>query len=103
MAVSFPTSILYESGCTSLIVFSVAWSKKHPNSMFHQKESWYSDISPLPQFASNDAGKFLLSAQRFRCTAYTDDASKDSTFYVGKLRSNFLRTKFTCTAPKCWC
>ncbi|XP_022864658.1 tubby-like F-box protein 3 isoform X2 [Olea europaea var. sylvestris] len=53
--------------------------------------------------ASNDDGKFLLSAQRFRCTAYTeyiisliaDDASKDSTFYVGKLRSNFLRTKFT--------
>ncbi|CAI9781131.1 unnamed protein product [Fraxinus pennsylvanica] len=53
--------------------------------------------------AANDDGKFLLSAQRCRYTTYTEylislnakDASKDSTFYVGKLRSNFLGTKFT--------
>ncbi|KAL2535580.1 Tubby-like F-box protein 3 [Forsythia ovata] len=53
--------------------------------------------------ASNDDGKFLLSAQRCRYPTHTDyiislnadDVSKDSTFYVGKLRSNFLGTKFT--------
>lgn len=53
--------------------------------------------------AANDHGKFLLSAQRCRYATYTEylislnakDASKDSTFYVGKLRSNFLGTKFT--------
>ncbi|XP_010507835.1 PREDICTED: tubby-like F-box protein 3 isoform X1 [Camelina sativa] len=53
--------------------------------------------------ASNDDGKFLLAAKRFRrptCTDYIislncDDVSRGSTTYIGKLRSNFLGTKFT--------
>ncbi|KAJ0597814.1 putative transcription factor TUBBY family [Helianthus annuus] len=52
--------------------------------------------------ASNDDGKFLFAAKRFRrtiCTDYiislnADDISKGSSGYVGKLRSNFLGTKF---------
>ncbi|XP_052190797.1 tubby-like F-box protein 3 [Diospyros lotus] len=47
-------------------------------------------------------GKFLLAARKFRrptCTDYNislhiDDMSKGSSTYVGKLRSNFLGTKF---------
>ncbi|KAG2309751.1 hypothetical protein Bca52824_029499 [Brassica carinata] len=57
----------------------------------------------LNQAASNDDGKFLLAAKRFRrptCTDYvislnSDDVSRGSTSYIGKLRSNFLGTKFT--------
>ncbi|CAH8354915.1 unnamed protein product [Eruca vesicaria subsp. sativa] len=57
----------------------------------------------LNQAASNDEGKFLLAAKRFRrptCTDYiislnSDDVSRGSTSYIGKLRSNFLGTKFT--------
>ncbi|TXG63521.1 hypothetical protein EZV62_010515 [Acer yangbiense] len=53
--------------------------------------------------ASNDDGKFLLAARKCRrptCTDYTislngDDLSKGSSTYIGKLRSNFLGTKFT--------
>lgn len=53
--------------------------------------------------ASNDDGKFLLAAKKCRratCTDYIislnpDDLSKGSTTYIGKLRSNFLGTKFT--------
>ncbi|XP_047946749.1 tubby-like F-box protein 6 [Salvia hispanica] len=49
-----------------------------------------------------DDGKFLLSARKCRrptCTDYmislhADDTSKGSETYVGKLRSNFLGTKF---------
>ncbi|KAI3800964.1 hypothetical protein L1987_29064 [Smallanthus sonchifolius] len=52
--------------------------------------------------ASNDDGKFLFAAKRFRrttCTDYiislnADDMSKGGSSYVGKLRSNFLGTKF---------
>ncbi|CAN1283941.1 Tubby-like F-box protein 6 [Linum perenne] len=50
-----------------------------------------------------DDGKFLLAARKSRrptCTDYiisldADDMSKGSSTYVGKLRSNFLGTKFT--------
>ncbi|KAH1116363.1 hypothetical protein AAZX31_17G022100 [Glycine max] len=50
-----------------------------------------------------DDGKFLLAARKFRrptCTDYiisldADDMSRESNAYVGKLRSNFLGTKFT--------
>ncbi|XP_004486067.1 tubby-like F-box protein 3 [Cicer arietinum] len=50
-----------------------------------------------------DDGKFLLAARRCRrptCTDYiislhADDMSRGSNNYVGKLRSNFLGTKFT--------
>ncbi|CAN0855936.1 Tubby-like F-box protein 6 [Linum grandiflorum] len=50
-----------------------------------------------------DDGKFLLAARKSRrptCTDYiisldADDMSKCSNTYVGKLRSNFLGTKFT--------
>lgn len=53
--------------------------------------------------ALTDNGKFLLAARRYRrptCTDYlisldADDMSKGSGTYVGKLRSNFLGTKFT--------
>ncbi|XP_047319357.1 tubby-like F-box protein 11 [Impatiens glandulifera] len=50
-----------------------------------------------------DDGKFLLASRKFRhatCTDYfislnTNDMSRDSRAYVGKLRANFLGTKFT--------
>ncbi|XP_057430119.1 tubby-like F-box protein 3 [Lotus japonicus] len=50
-----------------------------------------------------DDGKFLLAARKCRrptCTDYiislhADDMSRGSNAYVGKLRSNFLGTKFT--------
>lgn len=53
--------------------------------------------------ALTDDGKFLLAARKFRrttCTDYiislnADDMSKGSVTYIGKLRSNFLGTKFT--------
>ncbi|PIN06766.1 Tub family protein [Handroanthus impetiginosus] len=53
--------------------------------------------------ASNDDGKFLLAARRCRRPTYTDyiislsadDVSRSSSNYIGKLRSNFLGTKFT--------
>lgn len=53
--------------------------------------------------ALTDDGKFLLAARKWRrptCTGYTisldaDDMSKGSGTYIGKLRSNFLGTKFT--------
>ncbi|KAI5680390.1 hypothetical protein M9H77_01617 [Catharanthus roseus] len=53
--------------------------------------------------ATNDDGKFLLAARRCRrptCTDYiislnAEDVSKASSTYIGKLRSNFLGTKFT--------
>ncbi|KAL4603164.1 hypothetical protein ACB092_10G105600 [Castanea dentata] len=53
--------------------------------------------------ASTDDGKFLLAARKCRRPTHTDyiislnsdDVSKGSSTYVGKLRSNFLGTKFT--------
>ncbi|XVE82050.1 hypothetical protein DITRI_Ditri15bG0115400 [Diplodiscus trichospermus] len=53
--------------------------------------------------ALTDDGKFLLAARKCRrptCTDYiislrAEDMSKGSNTYVGKLRSNFLGTKFT--------
>ncbi|XP_043721654.1 tubby-like F-box protein 3 isoform X2 [Telopea speciosissima] len=53
--------------------------------------------------ALSDNGKFLLAARKCRrptCTDYiisldADDMSKGSGTYIGKLRSNFLGTKFT--------
>ncbi|KOM33555.1 hypothetical protein LR48_Vigan01g311100 [Vigna angularis] len=50
-----------------------------------------------------DDGKFLLAARKFRrptCTDYiisldADYMSRESNAYIGKLRSNFLGTKFT--------
>ncbi|TQE02694.1 hypothetical protein C1H46_011667 [Malus baccata] len=53
--------------------------------------------------ALTDEGKFLLAASKFKrptCTDYVvslhaDDMSKGSSNYIGKLRSNFLGTKFT--------
>ncbi|CAH9115133.1 unnamed protein product [Cuscuta epithymum] len=52
--------------------------------------------------ASNDDGKFLLAAQKCRrttCTEYIislnpENISKGRRSYIGKLRSNFLGTKF---------
>lgn len=53
--------------------------------------------------ALTDDGKFLLAARKCRRTTCTDyiismhagDMSKGSSTYIGKLRSNFLGTKFT--------
>ncbi|KAG6703791.1 hypothetical protein I3842_07G102900 [Carya illinoinensis] len=53
--------------------------------------------------ASTDDGKFLLAARKCRRPTYTDyiislnsdDVSKGSSTFIGKLRSNFLGTKFT--------
>ncbi|KAK7277712.1 hypothetical protein RJT34_22727 [Clitoria ternatea] len=53
--------------------------------------------------ASNDDGKFLLAARKCRRATHTDyiislnydDVSRGSSTYIGKLRSNFLGTKFT--------
>lgn len=53
--------------------------------------------------ALSDDGKFLLAARKCKRPTYTDyiislhaeDLSKGSSTYVGKLRSNFLGTKFT--------
>ncbi|KAK9945495.1 hypothetical protein M0R45_011009 [Rubus argutus] len=53
--------------------------------------------------ASTDDGKFLLAARKCRrptCTDYIislnyEDVSKGNSAFVGKLRSNFLGTKFT--------
>ncbi|KAL3690955.1 hypothetical protein R1sor_004606 [Riccia sorocarpa] len=53
--------------------------------------------------ASMENGKFLLAARKFRRATSTDyiisldaeDMSRGSNTYVGKLRSNFLGTKFT--------
>ncbi|KAL6527616.1 Tubby-related protein 3 [Orobanche minor] len=64
-----------------------------------QTYNLYLNLSP----ASNDDGKFLLAARRCRRPTYTDyiislnadDVSKGSNSYIGKLRSNFLGTKFT--------
>ncbi|KAG6431877.1 hypothetical protein SASPL_103447 [Salvia splendens] len=61
------------------------------------------DVMVYLSTASNDEGKFLLAAQRCRRPTYTDymislksdDVLKGSSNYVGKLRSNFLGTKFT--------
>ncbi|KAK7344448.1 hypothetical protein VNO77_14062 [Canavalia gladiata] len=53
--------------------------------------------------ASTDDGKFLLAARKCRRATHTDyiislnydDVSRGSSTYIGKLRSNFLGTKFT--------
>ncbi|KAI3469446.1 hypothetical protein Pfo_026109 [Paulownia fortunei] len=63
-------------------------------------QSYYLFVS-LSQALADD-GKFLLAARKCRrptCTDYmislhADDMSKGSDTYVGKLRSNFLGTKF---------
>ncbi|KAJ7564072.1 hypothetical protein O6H91_03G135400 [Diphasiastrum complanatum] len=59
----------------------------------------YLGLSPTP----SENGKFLLAARKFRRATSTDyiisldseDMSRGSNTYVGKLRSNFLGTKFT--------
>ncbi|CAK9145517.1 unnamed protein product [Ilex paraguariensis] len=64
-------------------------------------QTYYLYLS-LSQALSED-GKFLLAASKCRHPTYTDymislnadDMSKKSNTYIGKLRSNFLGTKFT--------
>ncbi|KAJ0578074.1 putative transcription factor TUBBY family [Helianthus annuus] len=56
----------------------------------------------MPAKASNDDGKFLFAAKRFRriiCTDYiislnAEDISKGNSGYAGKLRYTFMGTKF---------
>ncbi|KAF7804810.1 tubby-like F-box protein 3 [Senna tora] len=62
----------------------------------------------LNQAASTDDGKFLLAARKCRRPTHTDyiislnsdDVSRGSSTYIGKLRSNFLGTKFTVYVTK---
>ncbi|KAJ4823070.1 Tubby- protein 3 [Turnera subulata] len=64
-------------------------------------QTYYLYLSFTNDLAEN--GKFLLAARKSRratCTDYiisldADDLSKGSNTYVGRLRSNFLGTKFT--------
>ncbi|KAJ6796402.1 tubby-like F-box protein 1 isoform X1 [Iris pallida] len=66
-----------------------------------KNSTFYLYLSLTPTFM--DKGKFLLAARKFRRGSYTefiisldaDDLSQGSTAYVGKLRSDFLGTKFT--------
>ncbi|KAG5004905.1 hypothetical protein JHK82_028924 [Glycine max] len=61
-----------------------------------------SPVSSAPAALLVENGKFLLSAKRTRrttCTEYVismdaDNISRSSSTYIGKLRSNFLGTKF---------
>ncbi|XP_038709006.1 tubby-like F-box protein 3 [Tripterygium wilfordii] len=67
----------------------------------HSNQTYYLYLSL--NGASYDDGKFLLAARKCRwatCTDYIislncDSVFKGSSTYVGKLRANFLRTKFT--------
>ncbi|KAI3769343.1 hypothetical protein L6452_00444 [Arctium lappa] len=69
--------------------------KRNKNSVF------YLYLAASPSFTNK--GKFLLAARRYRHGAHTeylisldpDDSSQGSNAYVGKLRSDFLGTKFT--------
>ncbi|KAL7591819.1 tubby-like F-box protein 7 [Lactuca sativa] len=62
---------------------------------------FYLYLAATPSFTNK--GKFLLAARRYRHGAHTeyiisldpDDSSQGSNAYVGKLRSDFLGTKFT--------
>ncbi|VFQ68627.1 unnamed protein product [Cuscuta campestris] len=75
--------------------FCQCFIKRNRNS---QKYHLYLNFSQ----ASNDDGKFLLVAQKCRratCTDYvislnSENVSKGRRTYIGKLRSNFLGTKF---------
>ncbi|XP_019172873.1 PREDICTED: tubby-like F-box protein 3 [Ipomoea nil] len=68
----------------------------------NQSSQTYNLYLSLTQALADD-GKFLLAARKYRrttCTDYiislqVDDMSKGSGTYIGKLRSNFLGTKFT--------
>lgn len=68
----------------------------------NQSSQTYHLYLSLTQALADD-GKFLLAARKYRrttCTDYiislqVDDMSKGSGTYIGKLRSNFLGTKFT--------
>ncbi|KAF5455168.1 hypothetical protein F2P56_024771 [Juglans regia] len=67
----------------------------------HSSQTYYLYLSL--NRASTDDGKFLLAARKCRRPTYTDyiislnsdDVSKGSSTFIGKLRSNFLGTKFT--------
>lgn len=66
-------------------------------------QTYYLYLSDTNGPANAEDGKFLLAARKCRrptCTDYiislhADEMSKGSSTYIGKLRSNFLGTKFT--------
>ncbi|KAL6616436.1 hypothetical protein ACP70R_038706 [Stipagrostis hirtigluma subsp. patula] len=68
----------------------------------NKSKSTYHLYLCLSNVVTAENGKFLLSAKRHRkttCTEYTismdaDNISRSSRTYIGKLRSNFLGTKF---------
>ncbi|EFJ16516.1 hypothetical protein SELMODRAFT_116378 [Selaginella moellendorffii] len=65
--------------------------------------TYYLYLGITPSKPSKKNGKFLLAARKFRrasgtdyiISTDTDDFSRGSNTYVGKLRSNFMGTKFT--------
>ncbi|OWM78036.1 tubby-like F-box protein 3 [Punica granatum] len=89
---TFPISLKQPGPRDSLVQ---CYIKRSPS-----KQTYYLYLSNQ---ASNVDGKFLLAARKCRrpiCTDYiitlnSDDIAKGSNTYVGKLRSNFLGTKFT--------
>ncbi|KAK4586859.1 hypothetical protein RGQ29_023861 [Quercus rubra] len=70
---------------------------------YRSTQTYYLYLSSTNGPAIAEDGKFLLAAQKCRrptCTDYiiclhADEMSKGSSSYIGKLRSNFLGTKFT--------
>ncbi|KAG1367908.1 tubby-like F-box protein 1 [Cocos nucifera] len=91
--ITFPSSLKQPGPRDSPIQCFIKRNKK--NSTF------YLYLSLTQTFM--DKGKFLLAARRFRHGAHTeyilsldaDDLSQGSKAYMGKLRSDFLGTKFT--------
>ncbi|XP_018484455.1 tubby-like F-box protein 3 isoform X2 [Raphanus sativus] len=94
---TFPISLKQPGPRGSLVQCYII--RNRTNQTYHL----YLGLNQAAAAASNDDGKFLLAAKRFRrptCTDYiislnSDDVSRGSTSYIGKLRSNFLGTKFT--------
>lgn len=91
--ITFPSCLKQPGTRESPIQCLIKRNKK--NSVF------YLYLAASPSFTNK--GKFLLAARRYRNGAHTeyiisldpDDSSQGSNAYVGKLRSDFLGTKFT--------
>ncbi|XP_076896417.1 tubby-like F-box protein 7 [Bidens hawaiensis] len=91
--ITFPSCLKQPGPRDSPIQCIIKRNKK--NSVF------YLYLAASPSFTNK--GKFLLAARRYRNGAHTeyiisldpDDSAQGSNAYVGKLRSDFLGTKFT--------
>lgn len=94
---------------SALLTFPVSLKQPGPKDIAMQcfikqdrtASAYYLYLGLTPTICEN--GKFLLAARKFRRATSTDyiisfdaeDMSRGSSTYVGKLRSNFLGTKFT--------